>query len=210
MAITNGYSTLAEFKAFAIPRASIDAADDGVLEDLIESASRIIDRETGRQFYASGTALAASSRYFNVPEGNNGRRLWLDADLQSIDAAGITNGDGETLAATEYYLEPRNDTPKYAITIKQASSYYWAYDDDGNSEYVIEVPGIWGYCATGSHPDDVKEACQMIALSSYLRRHGQNLSERSLVTAAGVIITPDDIPARAWQIIKSYRRLVYV
>lgn len=208
--ITNGYSTLVEFKAFAVPRANADLTDDEVLESLIESASRIIDRETGRHFYASGTIAAPSSRYYNVPEGNNRRRLWLDADLQSIAATGIVNGDAVVLPAAQYYLEPRNDTPKYAITIKQTSTYYWACDSDGNSEYVIQVPGIWGYCATGAHPDDIKEACQMIALSSYMRRHGQNLSERSIVTAAGVIITPDDIPARAWQVIKSYRRMVYV
>ena len=207
MAITNGYCTLAEFKAFAIPQANADLTDDEVLEGLIEAASRTIDRESGRQFYATGTVAAPSSRYFSVPGGNNTRQLWLDDDLQSIAATGVVNGDGDLITSTYYYLLPRNDTPKYAIVLKQSSSYYWASDDDGNSEYIIEVPGIWGYCATGSHPDDIREACMMIALSSYMRRHGQNLSERSIVTAAGVVVTPEDIPARAWNIIKNYKRI---
>lgn len=203
--ITNGYCTLDEFKFYAIPKATADAVDDSVLENLIEGASRLIDRETRRQFYATGTIAAPSTRYFDVPSGNNKRILWLDQDLQS--AATVTNGDGDAIAATEYFLEPRNDTPKYAVIIKQSSSEYWDSDDDGNTEGVIEIAGIWGYCATASHPDDIKEACMTIALASYLRRHGQNLSERSIVTPAGVIVTPEDVPGRAWRIIENYRKL---
>ena len=203
MAIVNGYCTLPEFKNFAIPRANIDATDDSVLEGLIESASRIIDSETGRQFFTT-----TASRFHSVPQGtNNKRMLWLDGDLQAVGAAGITNGDGETVLAADYYLEPRNASPKYAVVLKKSSYEYWKTDADGDNEYVIEVPGTWGYCATGAHPDDIREACMMIALSSYLRRSGQNLSERSYVTVAGVVITPEDIPGRAWNIIKSYRKI---
>jgi hypothetical protein len=207
MAITNGYCSLAELKAYAIPQAGVDAADDGVLEDLIESASRTIDKQTGRQFYATGTLALPVTRYYNTPsEGRNRRQLWLDEDLQSVST--LTNGDGVAIAATEYNLLPRNTSPKYAIALKKYSDDYWKFDDDGEDEYVISVAGIWGYCATGSHPDDIKEACQLIALSSYMRRHGQNLSERSIVTPAGVVVTPEDIPGRAWSIIKNYRRMV--
>ena len=202
MSIVNGYCTLAEFRAFGIPQANIDVADDGVLEDLIESASRIIDNETGRQFYTT-----TESRFHSVPKGNDKRWLWLDGDFQAVGAAGITNGDATTVAAADYYLVPRNRSPKYAVVLKKSSYEYWKCDADGDPEYVIEVPGTWGYCATGSHPDDIKEACMLIALASYLRRHGQNLSERSYVTVAGVVITPEDIPGRAWNIIKSYKRI---
>jgi hypothetical protein len=186
--------------------ANIDAADDGVIEDLIETASRYIDNQTGRTFYARGTALAPEDRYFSVPRDGNKRWLWLDDDL--LQVVEITNGDGVVVAAADYYLMPRNETPKYAIVLKHYSGEYWKINDDGDYEYVIEVSGIWGYNATGSHPADIQTACLMIASSLYKRRFGENMSSITTVTGAGVVITPQDVPKEAAYILDSYKRLV--
>ena len=193
MTITSGYATLAEFKLWQ-DIASTNTDDDKVIEDLVETASRYIDRSTGRTFYAR-----TETRYFDVPEG---RELEVDDDLLTITT--LTNGDGATIASTEYNFVPKNVTPYYAIKLKQASNYFWTYDSDGNDEDVISVAGTWGYAAT--RPDDINVACLLIAASYYKRRFGENLSSVTTITGAGVVISPIDVPMDARAIINVYRK----
>ena len=62
MTITNGYVTLAQVKGYlGIPVA--DTVDDTLLEQIVESASRSIDRIAGRYFYQDTNA---SARYFRA------------------------------------------------------------------------------------------------------------------------------------------------
>ena len=159
MAISNGYSTLAQFKPLA-KITSTDATDDTAIEGLIEDASRFLDSETGRTFYAR-----TETRYFSLPE-DGGRELRMDDDLLTITT--LTNGDAATIAATEYNLIPKNSTPKYAIRLKEASDYWWEADSSGNTEYVITIVGTWGYTATAGN--DIRSACLQIALSMYQGR----------------------------------------
>ena len=64
MAITNGYATLTEIKNFlSIPVS--DTADDSLLEGLIESASRSIDRIANRRFYLDAQASARLYRAYS-------------------------------------------------------------------------------------------------------------------------------------------------
>lgn len=193
MAITSGYATLAEYKLFQ-NIASTDTDDDKVIEDLIEGSSRLIDRETGRTFYAR-----TETRYYDVPEE---RLLRMDDDLLTITT--LTNGDAATIASTEYNTVPKNTTPYYGIRLKEASSYYWAYDSDGNTEDVISIAGTWGWAAT--RPDDINIACLMIAASAYKRRLGESLTSTSTITAAGIVVTPQDIPSGAWRTMNAYRK----
>lgn len=198
MAISNGYCTLNEFKSYQRVTTA-DATDDGVIEDLVEAASRYIDRYCVRKFYTS----TATSRYFNIPDG---RLLWLDADLLSIDALGFVNGDGSTIASTEYTLLPYNETPYYAIRLKDSSSTTWETDSEGSAEKVLTITGTWGYAS--AVPDDIKGACLMIAEGLYKRRFGENTSGTTTITGAGVVITPADIPVTARAMLDPYRRLV--
>ena len=197
MAITNGYATLAEFKAWD-KISSTDTADDEVIEDIIEAVSRYIDGETSRTFYAR-----TETRYFSVPYPRS-RQLDLDDDLIAIAEDGLTNGNDETIASTEYNLIPKNVTPYRAIKLKASSTYYWTYDSDGNTEYVISVEGTWGYSTTAPH--DIRQACLMIALSMYKRRFGENVSSTYKITAAGIVVTPQDVPSQAAKIIRKYNR----
>ena len=60
MAITNGYCTQNQLKAFiGIPTS--DSQDDDLLDDAVNAASRQIDAFCGRQFYAD---RATSARKF--------------------------------------------------------------------------------------------------------------------------------------------------
>lgn len=194
MAISNGYSTLAEYKAYH-DIDSTDSGDDAVIEDLIEAASRHIDAQTGRTFYAR-----TETRYFSVP---GGRELRFDDDLLTITT--LTNGDAATVASTEYYFMPRNVTPKYGMRLKESATTVWAPDSSSNYEYVISILGTWGYSAT--RPDDVNVACLEIAKAAYGRRTGENMSSTATLTSGGVVITPRDISSFAASIIRRYRKM---
>lgn len=62
MAITNGYATLAEIKAYL---SISDTTDDTLLEKLVESSSRSIDKIANRRFYADSTATVRLYRAYS-------------------------------------------------------------------------------------------------------------------------------------------------
>lgn len=51
-----------------------------------------------------------------------------------------------------------------------------------------------------------KYACIEIANSAYLKRFGQNSGETVQITAAGIVLSPRDIPASAAEFIRTFRR----
>jgi len=194
MTITAGYATLADFKAYA-RITSTDSTDDGVIESIIEGASRYIDGKTGRTFYTR-----SETRYMDTPDG---RELWLDDDLISIST--LTNGNATVLTTSDYVLLPNNASPKYSIKLRDASSASWELSSTDNSpEKAITIVGSWGYAATA--PDDVALACLMISEAAYKRRFGENMSGTATITAAGVVIAPQDIPAGARELLRPYIR----
>ncbi len=195
MAIENGYATLDQYKGFADVD-STDGDDDAAIEKIIEGVSRYIDLKTQRTFYAR----TETRKYSLPPDG--GRELELDDDLLTITT--LTNGDDVEIEATDYNLIPINETPKSAIRLKQTSTIFWALDSDGNSEFVIDVAGTWGYMT--NHTDDIREACLMTTQSFVKRRFGENVSGIAKVTAAGVVITPQDVPSSAADIINHYKK----
>ena len=163
MSITNGYCALAQFKPYA-NISSTNATDDGAIELIVEDASRFIDAETGRTFYAR-----TETHYFSLPPDYS-RELRVDDDLLTITK--LTNGDGDTIASTYYNLIPKNTDPKYAILLTESGDYWWSQDSSGNTEYVITVVGTWGYAATAPH--NVRAARMQIALSMYQGRFDEN------------------------------------
>jgi hypothetical protein len=197
MTITNGYATLAAYKTWG-KITSTDATDDTVIESIIEGVSRYIDSRTGRTFYAR-----TETRYYDVP-ADRGRSLMLDDDLLTVTT--LTNGDSDTIAATEYHLLPKNITPKREIRLTKTTTEYWDTDSEGDDEWVISVAGTWGYASATPH--DIREACYLITQSFYKRRFGENISSSVKVTGAGVVITPQDVPSAAADILNRYRKLI--
>ncbi len=57
--------------------------------------------------------------------------------------------------------------------------------------------------------DEVKQYTLEIAHSAYMRRFGKNTGESATVTAAGVVLSPRDIPALAQSFINDMRRRVW-
>jgi len=54
----------------------------------------------------------------------------------------------------------------------------------------------------------VKTACRSIVMNEYKRRFGENTSASATVTGAGVVLTPDSIPASAARIIRNLKRVI--
>ncbi len=193
MTINNGYASLTDFKNFARISSS-DAADDWVIENIIEAASRVIDNETRRTFYAR-----TETHYYDVPVGDT--LYIMDDDLLTITT--LTNGDSTVLTTADYILKPNNASPKWAIKIKDSSSYTWEETSAGNDEQAITIVGTWGWSATA--PLDIKQACLEIAMA-YYHRFGENSTSETTITTGGVVITPRDIPAGARAVLDNYVR----
>ena len=204
MTITNGYCTLAEFKAYYTTRGgsstNTDTNDDGVAEGVIEGASRLIDRITGRVFYVSSSD---ETRYFTADDKET---VFID-DLSSITSLKVDDdGDrsyGTTLSSTDYDLMPYNS----ALV---GWPYTWIelapLTDESFTSYRkgIEIVGKFGFPAV---PDDINEACLGITLNIYNERSGQSSAGNVSVTAAGVIIRPSGVPDWAMKILNKYKKL---
>lgn len=192
--MTERYASLIEFKNFA-RITSTDATDDGVIGNILDGVSRLIDNETRRTFYAR-----TETHYYDVPDDDT--LYILDDDLLTITT--LTNGDATVLTTTDYILLPNNSSPKWGIKIKGSSTKCWEEDSNGDEEQAITILGTWGWSATA--PADIKEACLEIAMAAY-HRFGENATSETTITSGGVVITPRDIPAGARAILDNYARL---
>ncbi len=196
MSISNGYTTLAKIKSL-LRITTNDATDDSVLEDMITQASRIIDGETRRTFYAR-----TETKYFDTPLGAS---LFIDGD-DLLTITTLTNGSGTAISSASYKIYPLNGSPKYEIRLLASSGIYWEYTSVGDAEAAIALAGTWGYSSTT--PADIEGACQDIVVGAYHKRFGENTVGAATVTGAGVVITPKDIPDAAWKTIQRYKRVV--
>lgn len=172
MAISQGYSTLAETKAAL---RITDTIDDSLLEMAIESASRLIDAYCARSFYNAGTA----ARYFVADTD------WLtniDDAVSITQVATDTSADGDfdiIWQATDYQLEPLNGrvdglaVPYNAIRAIDSYTFpIWG------GEGLVKVTGTWGWSAV---PTAIKQAT-IIQASRIFKR---------LDSPLGVLSSPD-------------------
>ncbi len=135
--LVNSYATLADYKAYALPRGqsgsiSTDATDDGVIQDLLVNASRYIDLHSTRQFYPTIDALL-----YDIPED---RHVYLEADLLEV----ITFSNGDASAITDYILKGRS-TPYWCISLRDTANVTWETNAAGSSEQVLGLLGYWGF-----------------------------------------------------------------
>lgn len=159
MAITNGYTTLANVKAAL---RLTDSVDDALLEQAVEGSSRRIDGYCGRFFYQK-TATISLFAYdpWNQPVG----------DLVSVTTLKTDeNADGTyetTWAATDYLLEPTNavlQTRPYNRIVAKAGRTFPLTTMPPLP--LVQINGVWGWSAV---PDDVEQACLLLTLRSFAR-----------------------------------------
>lgn len=165
MAITNGYATLAEAKAYL---SIADTIDDSMLENMVEAASRAIDNIAGRRFYLD---TSASARLYR---GTNPYILTVDdfGSTTGIALALDTGGDGtyETVLTynTDYVVEPFNAVamgkPYTQITLVGGQLLPWLLP---NLRPSVQLTAKWGYPTV---PDDISQACLILTADMYKRK----------------------------------------
>ena len=182
---------------------SDDPVDDAVIENLIESASRYFDRETGQRFYADSTD---ATRYYTAVDS-----LVLKIDplsaaptSVSIDTTGLRSYTALTIN-TDFELMPFNallDGQPYTelSIIAILSAYTWPLTAKG-----VKVVAKFGF---PSVPHDVRDSVIGIAQNLNSARSGQTAGGRITVTAGGVVIRPEDVPTFAQRVIQHYRGYV--
>lgn len=199
MTITNGYCTLPEYKAYARVE-SVNAGDDAVIEDIIESVSRRIDTECKRVFYQVTEARYFTSRSYSI--------LYVDdiATSTGLTIQSQLNSDGTyqyTWASTDYNLLPYSPKSGFPYTHIESSSF-------GTNSFDMEKKGnkitaTWGWSAI---PDDLKMVCLSESKAEYERRNMENAGQATVITNAGVTIPPAGWLKTSLEILSRYRKLL--
>jgi len=190
MAITNGYATLAEIKTWL---GITGSTDDTRLELAIEAASRAIDMECSRQFYAT-----TATRYFKATAP---LRVDLDDDLLAITSISTDTTGLRTYSAllvSDYELEP-DVAPYRQVYIAPGSSRSFPLDERRG----VQVIGDWGYCATGSQPQAINRACLLLA-TRYFKRKDAPFGVLGTPELGFMRVTAKDPEVRA--LLQPYRR----
>ena len=170
MAIVNGYATLTQIKAYM---SISDNTDNDLLEDLVESASRSIDRIANRRFYLDSSASARLYRaYSNI-------FVFVDdiGTTSSLVVAMDEDGNGtysKTLTLnTDYILDPLTSPSlnrPYTQLTMVSNTESWPIFPGITSNGLrpgVQVTARWGW---PSVPDDLNMACLILTADLYKRK----------------------------------------
>ena len=170
MPITNGYTTLTAMKTYL---SISDTSDDGILETMVESASRSIDRIANRRFYLDTNATSRQYRAYNDVFA------YVDdiGTTSSLVVAMDEDGDGtfETTLTlnTDFILDPLTapslGRPYTQLTMVN-TTYTWPIFPGLFSNGLrpgVQVTARWGW---PSVPDDIEMACQILTADLYKRK----------------------------------------
>ncbi len=199
------YTTTAALKAYL---GITSSSDDSLLSDAINRAQAMIDRHCHRHFEPEADHGPAASHvhYFTPLLERFGGDLLDDYTLNlSHDLAeltSITNGDGTAIPTNQVVLLPLNVVPTNAIRIKSSSGYFWTYSN--SPEASVQVAGKWSYSL--DVPDDIVAATLRLAGYLYRQREGTPDSDRAIMSADGVMLAAQRIPADVREILRPFIR----
>lgn len=164
MSITNGYATLNQLKVW-VGVGTADAVDDTMFEMAIESASRMVDDDCDRVFYASGTAVA---RVF-APSDHYVAHIDDAIAITSIQTDEDEDGVYETTwATTDYQTEPLNGVVGgQAWPITRLRAIGTKRFDDDDAQATLKVTGQWGFGT--ATPIAITQATLILASRIYKR-----------------------------------------
>jgi len=164
LSITNGYATLNQLKVW-VGVGTADAVDDTMFEMAIESASRMVDDDCDRVFYASGTAVA---RVF-APSDHYVAHIDDAIAITSIQTDEDEDGVYETTwATTDYQTEPLNGVVGgQAWPITRLRAIGTKRFDDDDAQATLKVTGQWGFGT--ATPIAITQATLILASRIYKR-----------------------------------------
>jgi hypothetical protein len=135
MTISNGYITRTNFLNWEQAATAVSAADDLIIDDIIESTSRYIDDATARRFYPF-----RKTNQYDLPSFNE-----IDFQDDLLEIYTLTNGDLTVLTSTDYILVSVNDPPYWAIKLRDTSTKSWQPNSAGSGDQVISLDGLWAF-----------------------------------------------------------------
>lgn len=219
--MANEYASIVDL----LERLNIDEADsrEGQLLNILESASRWVDHETGHRFY-----LTTTTRYYNALQHSHPSHAWeLDTlehpwgtplRIQIDDCTAVTtvatdeDGDGTYertwTVGSDYWLGPRNapaDGQPYRYLNRTAASGRYLFP---LWEESIAVTGSFGWCALASRPADIRELTLMVAewMGTTLTDLAQpGVQTYNITQQLSVVMGPDQLPAAGQKILNYYR-----
>jgi hypothetical protein len=189
------YATVAQLKAYL----DIDSSgDDALLALILDDAHAMIDRMTHRTFEAT----ADTTRLFDYPSPYSQLLLFPPRVTLAQAPTTIINGDGATIAASDYVMEPRayGGGPFFGIRLKSDAT--WTFDDD--PEAAISITGRWAWSVTP--PDDIRRATIRLAMWIYRQRGNNADAERPLIAEGGVVALPAALPKDVIDVLEPYMR----
>jgi hypothetical protein len=197
LAITNGYCTLADVKAAL---RITDTIDDALLENSINSASRMIDQYCNRYFYSTS---AGEVRYYKA---NDGFVCWID-DAQSVSQIVTSSTDplifDTTWESGDYQLLNPNQRANGAYAPYNAISATDNYLFPVWAEIaLVQVTGQFGWASV---PEPIKFAC-IIQASRLFKRLESPLGVAG-VSDIGIMRVGANIDGDVAQLINPYRLL---
>ena len=197
MAITNGYCTLADVKAAL---RITDTVDDSLIENSINSASRMIDQYCNRYFYSTS---AGEVRYFKANDAYN---CWID-DCQTITEVRTAQSNPITYnqiwASTDFQTIPANTYANGAYQpITGLIAVYNYFFPTWQESNLVQVTGTWGW---PSIPEPIKFAC-IIQASRLFKRLESPLGVAG-VSDMGIMRVGSSIDGDVAQLINPFRLL---
>ena len=170
MAITNGYATLAAIKAYL---SISDTTDDTLLETLIESASRSIDKIANRRFYADTTATVRLYRAYSDVFVYTDDISSTTGLIVKVDEAGNGTYSKTLTLNTDYIMDPltadalgRPFTQLTMVSNNESWPIFPGLTQNGLRPGV-QVTAKFGW---PSVPSDVNVACLILTADLYKRK----------------------------------------
>ena len=200
------YATLADFKSYITEmtggvQTTFTTAENTLLQSFLDQADAEIYSQTGRTF---GQGDSGHTHYYTMDDVD-GDTLWLADDLVSVTS--ITNGDGTSVTAGQYWLLPMNVAVTeqnayrgsyYAIKLK--SGYAWTVPTDAR----ITVVGRFGFMQGA--PSDVIRASMRLAYWFWAKRNETGATD---VAGEGLTQQSDSYPADVRAVMSRYKRRSY-
>ena len=194
------YTTVSALTAYL----GISSSDDNaLLADCITRASRMLDEAAGQTFGATSDATYTFDAVMDV---HDGRLLTFDGRY-ACAITSVTNGDGVSVAASEYTTEPRNTPPYYGLTLKRNSSQVWTFSDA--PEDAISITARWACTpnADGTPSAAIVQAAVRLAAWLYRQKDTHADADRVIQTGDGMTVLPMQLPKDVQDIIAPWRRL---
>ncbi len=170
MAITNGYATLVGIKAYL---SISDSTDDTLLETLVESASRSIDKIANRRFYADTTATVRLYRAYSDVFVYTDDISSTTGLIVKVDEAGNGTYSKTLTLNTDYIMDPltadalgRPFTQLTMVSNNESWPIFPGLTQNGLRPGV-QVTAKFGW---PSVPSDVNVACLILTADLYKRK----------------------------------------